>query len=194
MTSIVPPRATPPPIRSKFHTRTTRAAESEQVRVLTATCKDKCLVSIVLLNGSAVGGRLATFNQYSLVLSPPNDGHDLLILQVWNRERRPQAAAGHRSSRGMTIPAHPFSQLFPLVEGAQFEELVQDISKNGLLEPICLHPDGQILDGRNRYRACAKAGIKPRFREWNGNGSAVEFVVSMNLKNDATSTRASGPA
>jgi ParB-like chromosome segregation protein Spo0J len=54
---------------------------------------------------------------------------------------------------------HPLSKLGgPLMEGAEFDELVADIKKNGLLKPIAVF-DGKILDGRNRYRACIAAGV-----------------------------------
>ena len=52
--------------------------------------------------------------------------------------------------------------------------------KNGVREPISLY-NGQIIDGRNRYRACCDLGITPPTREWDGNGSPVNFVVSANL-------------
>lgn len=76
---------------------------------------------------------------------------------------------------------HPAANLFPLLEGAEFDALRDDIATNGLLEPVWLHPDGSILDGRNRYRACQALGIEPRYRTWEGQGSPVDFVVSLNL-------------
>ena len=76
---------------------------------------------------------------------------------------------------------HEISNLFPLLTGEEFDALVADIATNGLLEPIWLHPDGSILDGRNRHRACIETETPPRFRTWDGTGSLVTFVVSMNL-------------
>lgn len=78
-------------------------------------------------------------------------------------------------------PYHPIANLFPLLQGEEFEQLKADIAANGLLEAIWLHPDGSILDGRNRHRACIETGIEPRFRTWKGQGSLVSFVVSLNL-------------
>lgn len=64
----------------------------------------------------------------------------------------------------------------------EFEDLKQDIAKNGLHEPIWLHPnDDSIIDGRNRYKACMAAGIEPKFRTWDGRGSLIQFVLSLNL-------------
>jgi hypothetical protein len=34
---------------------------------------------------------------------------------------------------------------------------------------------------RNRYQACQLAGVEPQFREWDGNGSLVMFVYSLNF-------------
>ncbi|HUV72210.1 MAG TPA: MT-A70 family methyltransferase [Clostridia bacterium] len=76
---------------------------------------------------------------------------------------------------------HEVANLFPLLEGKPFNELVEDVKKNGLLEPIWTH-DNQVVDGRNRFRACKVAGVEPRFRPWNGKGSLVSFVVSLNLR------------
>jgi DNA modification methylase len=81
----------------------------------------------------------------------------------------------------VTLQAHPVADLFPLMSGEEFERLVADIAANGQREPIWLHPDGRIVDGRNRYAACLEAGVEPRTRVWDGKGSLVEFVVSLNL-------------
>ena len=76
---------------------------------------------------------------------------------------------------------HATASLFPLMQDTEFTRLKTDIADNGLLEAIWLHPDGSIIDGRNRHRACIELGITPQFRTWSGDGSLVSFVVSMNL-------------
>lgn len=76
---------------------------------------------------------------------------------------------------------HPVADLFPLMDGAEFDELKADIASNGLLERIWLDAEGSIIDGRNRHRACIETETEPHFRTWSGQGSLVSFVVSMNL-------------
>lgn len=76
---------------------------------------------------------------------------------------------------------HPAAQLFPLIEGDAFDELVADIKVNGLREAVWINRDGVLLDGRNRIRACQKAGVKPAFRQYDGLDE-VGFIVSLNLK------------
>lgn len=75
---------------------------------------------------------------------------------------------------------HEVANLFPLLEGEEFQTLVEDIRQNGQIEPIWMY-HGKIVDGRNRYRACRQLGIEPKTREWDGKGSLVQFVVSLNL-------------
>lgn len=76
--------------------------------------------------------------------------------------------------------AHPAATLFPMMRGKELGQLVDDIAANGLREEIVLY-EGQILDGRNRLRACELAGVKPRFVAWDGRGSPLAFVLSRNL-------------
>lgn len=76
---------------------------------------------------------------------------------------------------------HDVANIFSLMSGEEFEALKADIAQHGLRESIWLHPDGSIVDGRNRHRACIETNTTPTFRTWDGNGSLVAFVVSMNL-------------
>ena len=76
---------------------------------------------------------------------------------------------------------HPVADLFPLMEGTEFSALVNDIREYGLIDPIMLHSDGSILDGRNRYRACLEAGVDPVYDTWSGNGSEAALVISRNI-------------
>ena len=78
------------------------------------------------------------------------------------------------------IAFHPAASVFPLMSGEEYEGLIADIHRNGLREPISIL-NGQVIDGRNRYRACREAGVEPRFQESNGHSSPVDFVLSMNL-------------
>lgn len=75
---------------------------------------------------------------------------------------------------------HPVSELFPRMSAEEFAALKTDIAENGLRESIWLY-EGKIIDGRNRDQACDELGITPATRTWDGKGSLVAFVVSLNL-------------
>jgi hypothetical protein len=66
---------------------------------------------------------------------------------------------------------HPAASVFPLLAGAEFKELVASIKTHGYdpRHPILLF-ENTILDGRNRYLAARKAGVKPVFIQWQPNG------------------------
>ena len=78
---------------------------------------------------------------------------------------------------------HPLAELFPLIEGEEFDALVEDISVRGLLVPIMLH-QGKILDGRNRYNAAKRAGYKFTQRDFRELSSGLDpegYVISTNI-------------
>jgi hypothetical protein len=75
---------------------------------------------------------------------------------------------------------HPLAALFPLIEGQDFEALVADIAAHGLLEPIVLY-EGQILDGRNRYRACQRLHLPYAYVEYQGQ-APLDHVISLNVR------------
>jgi len=80
---------------------------------------------------------------------------------------------------------HPLANLFPLIEGEEFDALVGDIRENGLHEAIDLF-QGKILDGRNRWRAAKAAGIELERRNIRHfmpelYGDPLAYVISKNL-------------
>src|SRR5712671_1568024 len=81
---------------------------------------------------------------------------------------------------GDDLKFHPLCEMFPLMVEDELDALVEDIRKNGLLEPIITY-HGKILDGRNRYRACPLAGVAPRFEPYTGS-DPLAFVISKNVR------------
>jgi len=73
---------------------------------------------------------------------------------------------------------HPIANIFPLIEGKAFAELVEDIRAHGLREDIVIYEE-KILDGRNRYRACLEAGVEPT-ETWYDGDDPAEYVWSKN--------------
>jgi ParB-like chromosome segregation protein Spo0J len=78
---------------------------------------------------------------------------------------------------------HPIADMFPLLKDAEFDDLVEDIRKHGLREPISLF-ERKIIDGRNRERACIKAGVEPRYRSivFDNHDAAAAYVISKSIR------------
>jgi ParB-like chromosome segregation protein Spo0J len=80
--------------------------------------------------------------------------------------------------------AHPLANMFPMIEGKEFEDLKNSVRLNGILVQIVLY-QGMILDGRNRYGAAKAISYKfsvKDFREFEGSlREAEEFVIAANI-------------
>lgn len=73
---------------------------------------------------------------------------------------------------------HRLASTFRLLEGEELSALADDIRAHGLIEDIWLY-EGEILDGRNRYRACQSADVSPRFATYEGD-DPIGFSWSLN--------------
>lgn len=96
---------------------------------------------------------------------------------------------GKSSTEITDYPAHPFADAFERLSEPEFEELKQDIAKNGQLNPVAIWK-GVLLDGRNRMAACLQLGKKPLVRELPESTNPIEFILSQNIYRRHLSTGA----
>lgn len=82
-------------------------------------------------------------------------------------------------SRGRKIEFHEHANLLPLISDKELDALAADIQMNGQQQPIHIF-DGKILDGRNRFKACQRAGVEPWIKNYTGE-NPLQFVLSANL-------------
>ncbi len=102
------------------------------------------------------------------------------------KSRGPSAFSGGVVTETHPEP-HPHATLFPLLDGPEFDALVEDIRQHGLQQAIVVYrgkgqEGNQVLDGRNRLRACTEAGVEPRYTTFEGtDDEALAYVLSSNL-------------
>src|SRR6516165_3899941 len=88
--------------------------------------------------------------------------------------------------------AHPLANMFPMIEGREFDQLRDDIAQRGILELIRRY-QGMILDGRNRYaaaKACGHTFTLDDFVQWEGTlADAEAWVISTNLHRRQLTTK-----
>lgn len=75
---------------------------------------------------------------------------------------------------------HPAAEIFPLIEGQDFENLKADIAANGQRESIKVFAN-KILDGRNRFLACQALDREPVIEVLPITVDPIPYVVSLNL-------------
>jgi ParB-like chromosome segregation protein Spo0J len=84
---------------------------------------------------------------------------------------------------------HPAAELFPLLEDDELQKLADDIREHGQIHPILIDAQRRIVDGRNRFLACEKAGVEPEVAyvdlpryDADYKSEIIAFVASANLK------------
>lgn len=95
-----------------------------------------------------------------------------------------KAAAVAASAEGK-LEAHVFARMFPMISDEELVDLAESIAGAGLLERIVIF-QGQILDGRNRYRAIVEALQRPLTEDElevfaGDEEQALEYVKAKNL-------------
>ena len=79
-------------------------------------------------------------------------------------------------------PVHPAAAAFRMHSEEELETLVASIAANGLFDPIMLDADGEMLvDGRNRLKACRRAGVEPSFERLPPGVDPREYVIAHNI-------------
>lgn len=76
---------------------------------------------------------------------------------------------------------HPAAMLFPEMSDEEWKNLCDDMREHGQREAIIVHGN-QVIDGRNRLRACRWLKIEPKVRVYHGREEDIlSFVTSLNL-------------
>lgn len=82
-----------------------------------------------------------------------------------------------------SITEGAFADALPRMDDDAFDRLVTSIEKDGYddAEPIVVTPDGEIVDGHHRYRACveADAAVSPAIVE--KDDATLEYAIRKNL-------------
>jgi hypothetical protein len=80
------------------------------------------------------------------------------------------------------LQVHPLAEYIPEMPEERLAELAASIKDRNLDEAIVLF-EGKILDGRSRYAGCRRAGVPPRFVQFEGDDPA-DFVYRRSLRRD----------
>lgn len=81
--------------------------------------------------------------------------------------------------------AHPLADKLPLIEGEAFDAMVASITKSGQQVLGLVSADGErLIDGRNRYRACAKAGVAFQSKRMPDGSTAEDEIAAVSAGNE----------
>ena len=81
-----------------------------------------------------------------------------------------------------SYPVHGLCRIFPNMRPHEFALLKESLARDGFDEwhPIALW-HGEVLDGKERLRACEEMGIKPLFEELPDDTDPYAFVTAANM-------------
>jgi hypothetical protein len=81
----------------------------------------------------------------------------------------------------LKYPVHPLCAVYPDYTPEALVELTCDVGAHSLRDPVTFTPDGRLLDGKNRVRACELAGVEitSDMTEVH-HGDPLAFVISKN--------------
>jgi len=73
----------------------------------------------------------------------------------------PPAGSGTGTRRKISeLKSHPHQELIPPMSLEDYQNLLEDIRRNGILQPIDITYNNVILDGHHRVKAARELGIK----------------------------------
>ena len=91
------------------------------------------------------------------------------------------------------IIIHPYLADLPIFD-AEVDAIAESISEVGLLHPVTLDTEGQVIGGRHRLAACAKAKVDPTFETHEGDPLAFMAHDNAARKHQTTGQRAAESA
>jgi hypothetical protein len=80
---------------------------------------------------------------------------------------------------------HPLAQKVPEMTGSEYRQLKESIQSTAQTSPILIH-NGEIIDGRHRLKACLELGFEPWIKEYDGDKSIAQFILSTNIRRNLT--------
>jgi hypothetical protein len=79
--------------------------------------------------------------------------------------------------KNLPFPFHEVAALYPLSKDDEFDELLENIKAQGLLNEIVLYQD-QVIEGRRRMLACIMSGTQLRYKEVTGSIDPYRYVIA----------------
>jgi hypothetical protein len=86
-------------------------------------------------------------------------------------------------------PIHPYLADLPIFDD-EVEAIAESIREVGLLHPLTLDTESQIIGGRHRLAACERAGVEPTFETHEGDALAFILHDNATRKHQTTGQRA----